>query len=334
MSGNRLAHGEGEDTTMRRRFFSVAAGLTLCALSISAAEQATFVLTNGQRQSGTVIYGRGDNNIVDGRFHLNVGGDISFGINDVAVIDFAGGEPSAAEQQALPNDATGLMVMRNGSTQRGHLHNLISNDMVQWVNEAGQRNNYPIRDVSRLYLNAQVARSVFLRSSAAPATAAAPPQNGASPRTRQDPRQDTGTTRTIRVNANQSFTDTGFTVSRGDRVVFNVSGVVGVGAGSGLSGAAGNPSIRSRDLPSPSAPAGELIANVGGAIIDIGQETRAITMPMDGRLLLGVNDTRFDDNTGFFTVTIAQMQGNRGSFEEPADNGDSRGQGRRDRSRR
>ena len=58
----------------------------------------------------------------------------------------------------------------------------------------------------------------------------------------------------------------------------------------------------------------------------IGQESREITMPIDGHLLLGVNDTRFDDNTGYFTVVIVQQNASGfGTFD---------GQGRRDRSRR
>jgi hypothetical protein len=157
-------------------------------------------LSNGERHSGTVEYGRGDNNIVDSRFHLSrPGGEETFGLDDVAVIEFVNETPSASELQALPGDSTGLMVMRDGSTQRGHLHNMIGGDQVQWVNEGGQRNNYPIQDVRRLYLNGETARRVFKVSGSSLSN-------------------NVGGQASIRVEANQPWTDTGITVKKGDRL--------------------------------------------------------------------------------------------------------------------
>ncbi len=130
-----------------------------------AAANATFLLTNGQRQSGTLIYGRGENNIVDLKFHVSVSGsDVAIPIHDVAAIDFSGTNPPQAELDALPADSNaGVMVMRNGTKVNGHLHNIIGNDQVQWVNDAGQRQNYPISDVSRLYLNPPAAKAAYSR---------------------------------------------------------------------------------------------------------------------------------------------------------------------------
>jgi len=307
---------------MIRRTFNVAAMVAFCGVLVWAADQATFVLNNGARQSGTIIYGRGDNNIVDGRFHLNSSGnDLTFGINDVAVIDFAGGTPTAGEQQALPTDTTGLMVMRNGSVQRGHLHNLVGGaggDFVQWVNEGGQRNNYPIQDVARLYLNPQTARSAFLNATQPP-VAAAPAPPAATP-----------ARATIRVNANQQWTDTGIVVRRGETVQFNVTGQITI-APSVIVNANGLTSAFRRGAfatPLQSAGAGALIGNVGGSLFAIGSNMQPIAMPADGRLLLGANEGRFDDNTGFFSVVITQQAPGTGAGDSRGPRGRSNSSGR------
>lgn len=279
---------------MIRRFLCTAAVIGFGGVSLWAAEKATFVLNNGERHSGTIVYGRGSNNIVDERFHLSASGnEKTFGLHDVAVIDFAGDTPTAGERQALPTDNTGLMVMRNGSVQRGHLHNLIGGDFVQWVNEAGQRGNYPIRDVSRLYLNPQSARTVFLDS------------------TKQPTIVDTAAQGAIRVDANQPWVETGIVVRRGDRLLFNATGDITLAPGVS-SGVNGTPAFKSHAYPVPAAAAGALIGRVGGRAFAIGSETQPIAMPSDGRLMLGVNDDHFDDNTGFFSVVITQPR--RGVF--------------------
>jgi hypothetical protein len=273
---------------MIRRFLYAAALIGFGGVSMWAAEQATFVLNNGAHHSGTIVYGRGTNNIVDERFHLNASGtEETFGLHEVAVIDFAGGMPTAAERQALPTDNTGLMVMRDGSVQRGHLHNIIGGDFVQWVNEAGQRNNYAIRDVRRLYLNPQSARAMFFGPSRQPTVADRAP--GA-----------------MRVDANQPWIDTGIAVRRGDLLVFNATGDIMLAPGVS-SGVNGTSAFESRTYPVPTASAGALIGRVGGAAFVIGSGTQPIAMPSDGRLMLGVNDDHFDDNTGFFSVVITRQ---------------------------
>ena len=75
--------------------------------------------------------------------------------------------------------------------------------------------------------------------------------------------------------------------------------------------------------PVPDAGAGALIGNVGGALFPIGSNTQAIAMPADGNLLLGVNDDRRDDNSGFFSVTITRQPGSTG----PGDPRNRRGRG-------
>jgi hypothetical protein len=281
---------------MIRRYLYTAAVIAFAGVSMWAAEEATFVLNNGQWHSGTLVYGRGSNNIVDGRFHLNSSGiDKTFGLDDVAVIDFAGGTPTAGERQALPPGNTGLMVMRNGSVQRGHLHNMMGGDVVQWVNEAGQRNNYPIRDVSRLYLNPESARRVFVDSPRQPSIA------------------DTAAPDKIRVDATQRWVETGIVVRRGDRLVFTAMGDITLAPGVS-SGVNGTSAFKSDSYPVTAAAAGALIGKAGSTAFVIGSNTQPIDMPSDGRLMLGVNDDNFVDNTGFFSVVITR-QTRRGVFQ-------------------
>src|SRR4051812_31545434 len=157
---------------MFRRLILTAALVGCTAIPAWAQTRATYVLSNGEKHNGVIVYGRGDNNIVDDKFHVNQSGsELVFEQPDVVVIDFTGDTPTAQERQALPTD-TGLMVLRNGSVMRGHLHNILKPDLVQWINDAGQRNNYPIAEVKRLYLNPDLARTVFLSSSPSPVATA------------------------------------------------------------------------------------------------------------------------------------------------------------------
>jgi len=266
------------------------AAVAACAALVGAAEPATFVLSSGQRQSGTLIYGRGENNIVDGRFHLLVAGrDESFALDEVVAIEFVGGDPSPAELQNLPpGNNTPVMVMRDGAMVRGQLTNIVSNDNVQWVNEAGQRNNYPINSVARVYLHPDTARLAFnARGSQGAPVATAGQAYG----------------NTVRIDANVPWVDTGISVRRGDRVIFNGSGDINLEPGASA-GVAGTPALHG-NYPLRSAPAGALIGRVNnGAPFLIGSNTGPITMPADGRLMIGINDDNFADNTGSFSVAI------------------------------
>lgn len=272
-------------------------GISLSWLAAAAAlaqDRATFVLTNGERHDGTLVYGREDNNIVDLNFHLSENGsDRAFPMNNVAVIDFAGGDPSR-ELASLPSDTSGVLIMRNGTAIRGHLHNIIKGDLVQWVNESGQRNNIPTRDVSRVYLNSQSARSTFFARSGEAAA----------------PQPPAGTT--ITVPANQAWTDTGISVRRGDQVLFYATGDINVGNGLS-SGVAGTPALDQSRMPVRTAAGGSVIARVGnGAPFYVGWNPNPITMPDNGRLYLGINDDNVNDNSGQFTVVVSPQQ-SRGS---------------------
>lgn len=278
---------------MRRIIITVA--LVACAGGYAlAAANASFLLTNGQTRSGTLVYGRGSNNIVDSRFHLNVGGvDETFGINDVAAIDFTGSDLSMKQVvQGLPNDTTGLLVMRDGSTQRGHLQNIVEGDMVQWVNEAGQRNNIPISQVAEVYLNGQAAQTALNNARTAAERVGTTGQQVAPG--------------AVRVDATQAWSDTGITVTAGELVTFQATGQVTI-APNGVSGPDGNTQFRSAGVPVSGWPTGGLIAKVGNsAPFPIGSNTQPIRMPANGRLFLGVNDDVLTDNGGFFSVVVTR----------------------------
>jgi hypothetical protein len=302
-----------------------------------AADSATFLLINGQRHSGYIIYGRGNNNMVDLQYHVNVAGnDVAIPREQIAAIDFVGGNPSQSELDALPSDGqTGVMVMRNGSTVRGHLFNIIGSGNVQWVNQSGQRLDYPIGDVSRLYLIPPVARLAYNATAAQERSTGTSGQGQRTGAANQG--QRTGTagqrqrTRTagqgqrtgtagqgqrrgtsgdqggdrIRVDANQEWIDTGIDVRRGDRLVFNVRGTITVADGGPAIGPDGTTGSRNARYPLRNAPLGALIGGVDdGAPFFIGANAQQITMPASGRLWLGINDDFFDDNRGAFTVTI------------------------------
>jgi len=79
---------------IRRLIWSTA--LFACAgiYVFAAAARATFILTDGERKSGIVVFHGGQNeNLINGHLNLGVdnGKDITFPIEQVAVIDFVGG---------------------------------------------------------------------------------------------------------------------------------------------------------------------------------------------------------------------------------------------------
>lgn len=278
---------------MVRRVISTAA-LVVCAgvYAFAAAERVNFILTNGERQSGTVAFhGDQHENLINGYLNIATNDkDKTFPVDQVAIIDFTGGQPQAAELSQL--GAGHMLVMRDGSTQQGRFVNMISGDTLQWDNAAGQRQQFAIRDVSRVYLNPAAARTVFnFNAPQAVATAGQMPSAQ------------------VRVDAKQAWTDTGVIVNTGDHVVFNASGQIAFGQGVGQTADPnGNPAERRANYPDPSVPVGALLGKVGnGAPFAIGMQTQPLGMPASGRLMLGVNDNELGDNSGFYTVTVTKQ---------------------------
>jgi hypothetical protein len=275
---------------------TMAAGLSAAAF---AAERATFVLTDGSRQSGEIAFhGSGNRNIIDNYLNLAVPGspDKTFPKDQVAMIDFDGGQPVPAEFQQLPASGGNLIVLRNGQMQRGELVNLINGDTVQWQNEAGQTQQYAVRDVSRIYLNPDAARRIY-------------PQVASAAQSQQTP--TTGTIDNppsggLRIPANQQWVPTGIMVRKGQRVAFSASGQVHFSQEQAhVAGPDGNPSVQVSGLPVREMSVGGLIGRVGNSQpFPIGANRQPIVMPEAGLLMLGVNDTNVSDNSGEFVVSL------------------------------
>ena len=118
-----------------------------------------------------------------------------------------------------------------------------------------------------------------------------------------------GTTgRTLVIDAQTRWTDTGINVRAGDMIRIAAQGTIQMssdandiadpwGARSGR---------RAANSPDPNMPAGGLIAMISGSTpAFVGNRTDTpIRMPASGRLYLGVNDDHLGDNRGEFRVTI------------------------------
>jgi hypothetical protein len=280
---------------MIRRLISTVA-LVACAAgyTLEATERATFILTDGERKSGPVVFHtESRENLINGMLNLGAdnGKEMTFPVDQVAVIDFVGGTPPASELSALPANGQ-LLALRSGQTQQGRFVNLIGGDTVRWTDQRGAERDIPINQVSRIYLNPQSARTAFNYNGAPAAVGTAgQTQPGA-----------------VQVNANQQWSDTGVDVEKGDRVAFRATGEINFGPNQGQNaGPDGNGAVHNPNYPVAVMPAGGLIGKVGNsAPFPIGSNTQPITMPADGRLMLGVNDNEIGDNTGAFSVVVTK----------------------------
>jgi hypothetical protein len=272
---------------IRRLLCGVA--LVACAgiYAFAASERATVILTNGDRESGTLV-GYDPNSFVNLR--TDSGQVQNYPINQVAIIDFTGGgNPPANEVQSLPNTGGHVVVLKNTSVGQGRFESL-TGDTVNWRYDNGGEDHFPENRIARIYMNPQAARSVALGTGGAVATSGVQP--GA-----------------VQVQANQQWTPTGITVQAGERVAFQASGEVSFGQGADQkSGPDGNGSLRNPQYPVPAMTVGGLIGRVGNsAPFPIGSNSQGITMPASGQLMLGVNDNQLADNSGFFNVTITRL---------------------------
>jgi len=259
----------------------------LFAMSATAQEGATLVLKSGERISGNLIDLNGSG------FIMRVNGqERRIGTNDVAVVEFTGGEANADVLTRLRSGQQ-VVMLRNGQAVEGRLHDVGGTHplRITVATSSGNR-DFNSNDVAQIFLATPPGAAAAVGTAGAPIAA----------------------TSGVRVDANQAWVDTGINVSRGDRFVFNASGDIMVAPGASA-GAGGTPTLTSPQYPVPNALAGALIGKVGNsAPFLIGSSTQPITMPADGRLMLGINDDGFGDNTGSFSVTIVPTQTRRGLF--------------------
>ncbi len=259
----------------------------LFAMPVSAEEGATLVLKSGERISGNLVDLNGSG------FFMRVNGqERRVGANDVAVVEFTVGNANADVLTRLRSGQQ-VVMLRNGQAIEGRLSDVGgTNPLRITVNTPSGNRNFSSNDIAQIFL-------------ATPPGAAAVGTAGSS----------IGATTGVRVDGNQAWVDSGVDVARGDRIAFNASGDIMVAPGAS-SGVGGTPALRSPGYPVPNAMAGALIGRVGNsAPFLIGSNNQPIVMPADGRLMLGVNDDGFGDNTGSFSVTIVPTtQTRRGIF--------------------
>lgn len=113
-------------------------------------------------------------------------------------------------------------------------------------------------------------------------------------------------TQTVRVNAQQRWTDAGIDVRAGDVITFDSRGSIVMSDNAADSaGPAGSVNgRRAPDAPILNQLAGGLLARIGTyGPIWVG-DRRTLTAPVSGRLYLGVNDDHLPDNRGEFTVIV------------------------------
>jgi hypothetical protein len=266
-------------------------GLVACLAVVALANHpATFVLRNGDRVSGELSYKGGTSYTLNGRDYPS---------RDIALIEFVPGEPSAAELNAIPaidnnpsEHERHVFVTRNGEIIFGKIYHISADgNTFTFDRREGGRQDISADNLARVYVNPAGARSVYNRIVAANA-----------------PVGTSGAAMTIRVAANQAWTDTGITVNAGDRVSFQASGEITYGRSAGQTATPDGGAERRANYPDPSAPVGALIGKVGNsAPFGIGTQGQPLGMPASGRLMLGVNDNELADNGGFFTVNVVRQ---------------------------
>jgi hypothetical protein len=258
-------------------------------------KQVTLLMKNGERNSGTLVYHNDD------KFNLMVGGEEkAYPVSDIALVDFTGNpQPSTEELTQLPTSSDPpelqrhLVVLNDGTAIKGKLYT-IKETSITFDTEQGQRRDFELSNIKRLYVSAPGARQLY-------ASQISQQQNPTAGTTGLSP------TGAIMVNAAQGWTDTGRTVRRGQRLTFEATGEVHFGAGAEqkatAGGKGGDPSQPT--LPAPGMGVGGLIGRVGnGNPFPIGAGPTQVTMPANGRLFIGVNDRELSDNSGTYTVTI------------------------------
>jgi hypothetical protein len=263
------------------------------ALPIAAQETATLALKSGERPSGELV------DMGAGGFILRINGqDRQFPTSEVAAVEFVVG-PLPAAAQVKVNDGQPVVLLRNGQVIDGRLSDVGGTHPLRLtVDTAAGPRDFSSNDVAQLHLAPLNNRAPVpapagggSQQTQAPSPAPAPVPAGA-----------------INVAANQTWTNTGIPVLRGQRITFTARGNIMISR-TVSSGPDGNPAVTSRNAryPLQGVPAGALIGRVGNsAPFAIGSNTQPIAMPTNGSLTLGINDDVLEDNSGSYSVNIGR----------------------------
>lgn len=270
---------------LKRTFLALAVAALVTGLA-SAQENATLIMKSGERISGQLVDFGGTG------FHIRVNGqDRKVRTNEVAVVDFAGGNMTAADWDRVTG-GTHVIWLRNGQTINGQFYDISGRTPLKITvkTDSGDR-EFTSSEISRIAL--------------APMASGA----GAAPTTGSTVPEGQG----IAVPGNQQWTATGLTVRSGEVLTFQTTGEVRYTPDPNeVAGPAGSKAQHKiGGAPLPQDFAGALIARVGnGQPFAIGNQT-SVPMPASGQLFLGINDDNVSDNQGGFRVNITRSNRRR-----------------------
>ncbi len=266
------------------------------------AEQATLLLTSGERVSGLASPGRGRGTLDRTGFNIEMGNGRTRRIPllQVALIDFGAGRPADDELASLP--ATGhLLVLATGSTRPGRLLDFDGNT-VRWQPVRGAAMNVPMRDVRRVYLDLN--RAYTLAQGTGPWNT--PQGTWGRGGGRGSGGYGYDNPNAVTVPADQPWTDAGITVKAGEMLRFETQGRIVTTLNAAQTGPDGAGAAAGNRFPVPNIGVGGLIGKIGstGRPFAIGSGSELIRMPATGPLMLGVNDDHYPDNSGAFRVAV------------------------------
>jgi hypothetical protein len=266
---------------------------TILALSVAtltftgvaqAQENATLTLRNGDKVIGQLV------DLGGVGFTIKVNGtERNIATNDVAVIDFSGGDMTDADWNKF-SGGTQMVFLKSGETVSGNLYDIGGTSPLKIT--------FKTASGDREFSSNEIGRIVLARPSNAVATSGS----------NASLRAPTGSG--ISVNPKQPWTATGLTVRKGETLNFNATGEIQLsGDPNDIATAFGAKSGRkATNSPLPNVLAGALIGRVGtnGQPFPIGSGV-PVTMPAAGQLFLGINDDGFEDNQGEIRVDITRQ---------------------------
>jgi hypothetical protein len=244
------------------------------------------VLRSGERVQG---------NLVD------LGADYTVQVNgqerriapgDVAAIEFAGSAQLNADWFSKLSGGQPIVVLRNGQIFEGRLSDIHGAGSGQYtIDTPSGKREVGGGEIAQLYFSVPQGMTAPSAAVATSGVQNTPLQSGA-----------------ISIPANTQWVPTGIRVRKGQVLNFQVTGEIQLsGDANDRAVSAGSTSGRTvPGSPLPNALAGALIGRVGnGAPFGIGNQT-SVSMPDNGVLFLGINDSNVSDNTGNFSVVISR----------------------------
>lgn len=108
------------------------------------------------------------------------------------------------------------------------------------------------------------------------------------------------------IEANQKWVDTGINLKEGQEILFSVGGCIYIDDKKLVYQNGESNVIWNNKKPLPNHPTGALIAKVeeNGDPFYVGNDKAPFQIPKKGKLILGINDFSFEDNSGKFIVTV------------------------------